>query len=79
MLFNQEAVGDSYGQVVSVPARTEQGKQFGSTVVGLKGTYVKNFAAAIDSAENSITPERAVEYCLTDLVGGSQSGIDNYS
>jgi hypothetical protein len=79
VLFNQEELGDAYDQVVSVPARTEQGKRFGSAVVGLKGTYLKNFAGAIDSAENSITPERAVEYCLTDFVGGSQSGIDNYS
>ena len=79
VLFNQEAMDSEHEQVVSVPARTEQGKQFGSTVVGLKGTYLKNFAAALDSTENSITPERAAEYCLTDPSESSQSGIDNYS
>lgn len=79
VLFNQEAMGSGYEQAASVPARTEQGKQFGSTVVGLKGTYLKNFATALDSAESSVSPEKAAEYCLTDPSESSQSGIDNYS
>jgi len=79
VLFNQEAVEERYEQTVSVPARTEQGKEFGSTVVGLKGTYLKNFSAALADSQDSVSPEQAAEYCLTDPSTGSQSGIDNYS
>lgn len=78
VLFNQESLEED-GQIVSVPARTEQGKEYGSTVVGLKGTYLMNFAAAVEDSEKSITPEEAAEYCLTDPSASSQSGIDSYS
>ncbi len=79
VLFNQEEIEDNYENVVSVPARTEQGKKYGSTVVGLKGTYLKHFAAAIEDDEASILPSEAAEYCLTSPSEGSQSGIDSYS
>lgn len=79
VLFNQEEIEEGYEQVISVPARTEEGKQFGSTVVGLKGTYLKNFSAALCDSKDSVTPDEAAEYCQTDHSTGSQSGIDNYS
>lgn len=79
VLFNQEDIENDYEQVVSVPARTEQGKSFGSAVIGLKGTYLLNFAAMVGDSETSITPEKAAEYCLTDPSSSSQSGIDRYS
>lgn len=79
VLFNQENAEKPYEHAISVPARTAEGRQFGSTVIGLKGTYLKNFSAAIGNAKNSITPQEAVEFCETDPSAGSQSGIDNYS
>ena len=79
VLFNQENLEGKYEQAISVPARTEEGKQFGSTVVGLKGTYLKNFAATLDDSKESVTPGEAAEYCLTDPSANSQSGIDNFS
>lgn len=79
VLFNQEEVENSHRQAVSIPARTEQGKQFGSTVVGLKGTYLKNFATALDSTESSVDYGKIVEYCRTDMSDSSQSEIGNYS
>ena len=42
--FNQEEVAEQYGNVISVPARTEQAKEYGTIVVALKGIYLKNFA-----------------------------------
>lgn len=77
VLFNQESLEEDR-RVVSVPARTEQGAEFGSSVIGLKGTYLMNFAAAVEDSQNSITPKEAAKYCLTDPSSGSQSGIDNY-
>jgi hypothetical protein len=79
VLFNQEEIEDDYENVVSIPARTEQGKKYGSSVIGLKGTYLKYFAAAIGDDEAPILPSEAAEYCLTSPSGGSQSDIDRYS
>ncbi|QWC20739.1 DUF6884 domain-containing protein [Halorubrum sp. 2020YC2] len=79
VLFNQEGMEERYEQAISVPARTEEGKKFGSTVVGLKGTYLKNFSAALCGSKDSVTPNEAAEYCLTDSSANSQSGIDNFS
>ena len=79
VLFNQEDLEGKYEQAISVAARTEEGKQFGSAVIGLKGTYLKNFSAALSGSKESITPDDAAEYCLTDPSANSQSGIDNFS
>ncbi|OYR50450.1 hypothetical protein DJ73_15870 [Halorubrum sp. Ea1] len=78
VLFNQEEMEEKYEQAISVPARTEEGKEFGSTVVGLKGTYLKNFSAALCGSKDAVTPEEAAEYCQTDHSAGSQSGIGSY-
>lgn len=77
VLFNQESL-EKDEQIVSVPARTEQGKEYGSTVVGLKGTYLMNFAAAVGDSQKSITAEEAAEYCQTDPTAGTQPDIDSY-
>lgn len=77
VLFNQESLEEDE-QIVSVPARTEQGKEYGSTVVGLKGTYLMNFAAAVGDSQKSITAEEAAEYCQTDPTAGTQPDIDSY-
>lgn len=42
--FNQEEVADQYANVISISARTEQAKEYGTIVVALKGIYIKNFA-----------------------------------
>lgn len=75
VLFNQEQVDEENDNVVSVPARTVQGKKQGSTVVGLKGTYIKNFAAALDEDEERISLSKAANYCRGN---NSQSGFDSY-
>ncbi len=79
VLFNQEDLEGKYEQAISVPARTEEGKKFGSAVIGLKGTYLKNFSAILAGSKVSVTPDEAAEYCLTDPSANSQSGIDNFS
>ncbi len=76
ILFNQEEVEGQYDNVISIPARTPEGKEFGSTVVGLKGTYIKNFAAAVGD-EEMVLAATAAKHCQTDP-HGNQSGIDNY-
>ena len=79
VLFNQENLEGKYEQAISVPARTEDGKKFGSTVVGLKGTYLKNFAATLDDSKESVTADEASEHCLTDPSANSQSEMDEFS
>lgn len=76
VLFNQERLATRYENVESVPARTEQGKKFGSTVVGLKGTYLKNFATSLAEDDTNISASKAAEYCTTKP---TQSGFDQYS
>lgn len=57
--FNRE--GDANGdRIISIPARTDEARENGSTVVGLKGTYLKRFATHLET-ENTTIDGRAVE------------------
>lgn len=62
VVFNRELVEDQFENIVSVPARLEDAKKFGTIVIGLKGQYVKNFAQHLNRV-NVIEPRTIKELC----------------
>lgn len=63
VLFNREEDATNQENIISIPARTEQAREYGSTVIGLKGTYLKQFAAELDPTEETISAKQVIEYC----------------
>lgn len=53
VVFNREDDADG-DHIISIPARTEEARENGSTVIGLKGTYLKRFATRLETHEGSI-------------------------
>lgn len=76
VLFNQEEFENRDQNIISIPARTPQAEQFGTTVIALKGEYLSNFAAhrAQGDAVESYTDIE--DYCQSEV--SSQSGLDDY-
>ncbi len=62
VVFNRELVEDQFDNIDSIPARLEDAKRHNTTVLGLKGLYMKNFARYVDEVE-TICPERVEELC----------------
>jgi len=76
VVFNQEDLSTPYENVVSIDARTDEAKEFGTIVVALKGLYLQQFAAQVDVDETIESPDKAVAYCTA--VSSSQSSIDDF-
>lgn len=74
VLFNQESVAAKTPNVISIPARTEQAKEYGEITVALKGEYLRRFARRATNSPPS-SPEEIVEYCQSDPT--MQSGLDS--
>jgi hypothetical protein len=62
VVFNREIVEDQFDNIESIPARTEDAKEHGTIVIGLKGVYMRNFARNLESVEK-IRPETIEELC----------------
>ncbi|QCW03966.1 queuine tRNA-ribosyltransferase tRNA-guanine transglycosylase [Natrinema pallidum] len=77
VVFNRELVDDQFDNIVSVPARTEDAKNHGTIVVGLKGHYMKNFANRIDSVE-SLEPEAIEGLCRRVEEEPTQIAFEKY-
>lgn len=76
VLFNHEGFEEQFDHVISIPARTEQAREQGTIVVGLKGIYLQNFAAHLDQ-ETSITDQDDVRrYCMQEVT--TQTEVDQY-
>ena len=76
VVFNQEDLSTPYENVVSIDARTDEAKEFGTIVVALKGLYLQQFAAQLDVDETIESPDKSVAYCTT--VSLPQSSIDDF-
>lgn len=74
VMFNQESLAAEQPTVVSIPARTEQAKEYGEITVALKGEYLRRFARQAAGSPPS-SPEEIVEYCQSDPT--VQSGLDS--
>lgn len=74
VLFNQESLAEKHPNVVSIPARTKEAREYGEITVALKGGYLRRFARqAVKSPP--LTPEEIVEYCQSEPT--VQSGLDS--
>lgn len=76
VVFNREGDTEQRQNVVSIPARTDEAKEQGSTVVALKGHYLKQFAASRTNGRTVESPSELVEYCTTEQT--RQSGLGAY-
>lgn len=76
VLFNQEKFENRDENIISIPARTPQAKQFGTTVIALKGKYLSNFAAHRVDGSSVESIADIEDYCQSEV--GSQSGLDDY-
>ncbi|EMA54695.1 MULTISPECIES: hypothetical protein [Halococcus] len=76
VLFNREADAEQRPNVISIPARTAEAKEQGSTVIGLKGQYLKQFAAHRAEGTTIDSFTEVVEYCTTEPT--RQSGLGSY-
>ncbi|WP_265112025.1 DUF6884 domain-containing protein [Halosolutus halophilus] len=64
--FNQEEITDQYDNVISIPARTDQAKEYGTIVVALKGIYLKNFADNLAQGSEPTSLEDVRAACLNE-------------
>lgn len=76
VVFNQAEVAEKYQNVVSIPARTDDAKQFGTIVVALKGVYLKNLARELDTDEVP-SADCLIDYCKSEE--SSQTGFGDFS
>lgn len=74
--FNHESVTESYPNVLSLPARTEQAKEQKTIVVALKGKYLQNFAEHRAHDADVLDLDDLETYCTTPY--GSQSDLQSY-
>lgn len=65
VLFNKENLATDRESVISLPARTQQAREHGAAVIGLKGTYIENFAIQLESSDPSIDESLVSEYCMS--------------
>lgn len=74
VLFNQETMAEKHSNVVSIPARTKEAKEYGEITIALKGEYLRRFAnQAVKSPPSTL--EDIVEYCQSNST--VQSGLDS--
>ena len=76
IMFNREEDEEEWGNVLSIPARTEEARENGSTVIGLKGTYLERFASRLDEGSVEIDEEVIRDYCESSET--SQTNFDEY-
>jgi hypothetical protein len=74
VVFNREVLEDQFDNIVSVPARTEDAKEHGTIVIGLKGLYMENFARYVDGNE-TIVPQKIEELCRHIEEGPDQTTL----
>lgn len=76
IVFNHEEIAEKFQNVVSISARTDDAKQFGTIVVALKGVYLKNLARKLEGNEVPDT-ETLVRYCTAEK--SSQTGFGEFT
>ncbi|MFC7196121.1 hypothetical protein ACFQL4_18240 [Halosimplex aquaticum] len=77
VVFNRELVGDQFENIVSVPARTEDAKNHGTIVVGLKGLYMKNFAQRLENVD-MLDPDNIEYLCRHVEDGPTQAAFEKF-
>lgn len=80
-LLNRSEAAEGRANVVPVPAGQDQAEKQGTTALGLKGTLLKNFAAACGAGDTVPSSSTIVDYCLHGAEDESitQSGFDDFA
>jgi hypothetical protein len=76
VFFNREGFESEYENGLSIPARTEQAKKYGTIVVALKGEYLRNFAMHRQEGKKITDIDDIAEFCTEER--SEQSGLDDY-
>ncbi|ODR80176.1 queuine tRNA-ribosyltransferase tRNA-guanine transglycosylase [Haladaptatus sp. W1] len=77
VVFNRELVDEQFDNIVSVGARTEDAKNHGTIVIGLKGLYMKNFAQRINSIDH-LEPRTIEQLCRRVEEEPTQTVFEKY-
>lgn len=74
LLFNREEDASNHENVLSLPARTAEAKEYGTIVVALKGLYLKNFAEHRAHGDVVTGLDDLKAYCTTEYT--TQTGLE---
>ncbi|MFC7205253.1 queuine tRNA-ribosyltransferase tRNA-guanine transglycosylase [Haloferax namakaokahaiae] len=77
VVFNREIVDKQFDNIVSVAARTEDAKNHGTIVIGLKGVYLKNFARRVGDID-VLDPGLIETLCRKVEEAPTQAALEQY-
>lgn len=74
--FNHESITESFENVVSLPARTEEAKEQETIVVALKGKYLQHFATHRSHGKQVTCSEDIEKFCTSEYT--TQNSLDQH-
>jgi hypothetical protein len=77
VVFNRDLVDEQYDNIVSVSARTEDAKRHETIVIGLKGTYMENFAQNVRDV-TELDPDAVSILCRYLEEDSTQAAIEKF-
>ena len=76
VVFNRNQLASNLPNVVSLTANSETGSKYGGGAIGVKGTYLKNFAANVAAGRTIAETADIEEYCTTPPT--EQAGFEQF-
>lgn len=76
VVFNREELDSHNENVLSLPANTETGSKYGGGVIGVKGSYLQNFAENVASGSTVESLDDIKQLCTTTPT--EQTGFDRF-
>lgn len=77
VLFNRTDLASKYDRVLSLPANSKTGSELGGGAIGVKGTYLQNFASAVTPDEDIRSTAQIREYC-NDHAEAQQTDVTDF-
>lgn len=76
VVFNNDDLAGEHSNVISLVANTETGSKYGGGAIGIKGTYLKNFAANIAAGATVDDLADIKRLCTTEST--EQTGLEQF-
>lgn len=76
VVFNREGLAEDDSTTLSLKANAETGSRYGGGAIGVKGTYLKNFASNVVAGRNVETISDVEKYCTSPYT--EQAGFDQF-
>lgn len=76
VVFNRDDLAAEHANVISLTANTETGSKYGGGAIGVKGTYLKNFAANIAAGATVDDLADIERLCTTEST--EQTGFERF-